>query len=153
MSFTHFRLRALIAAALAVVLCTGAVRSANMLPSCPDSPNCVSSRAVRPSQQVAPFAFTGPAEAAQGRLLRIIEQDRGATVVDARQGWIAVEFRSRVFGFIDDLRFELDPATGVFHVQSASRLGYWDLGVNRRRVEALRAKFNAGEPASVGQGR
>ena len=81
------------------------------------------------------------------------EQDRGATVVDARQGWIAVEFRSRVFGFIDDLRFELDPATGVFHVQSASRLGYWDLGVNRRRVEALRAKFNAGEPAPVGQGR
>ena len=115
-----------------------------MLPSCPDSPNCVSSRATRPSQQVASFAFTGPADAAQQRLLRLIEQDRNATVVDARQGWIAVEFRSRVFGFIDDLRFELDATAGVFQVQSGSRTGYWDLGVNRRRVEALRAKFNAG---------
>ncbi|MBY0439276.1 MAG: DUF1499 domain-containing protein [Burkholderiales bacterium] len=113
-----------------------------MLPACPDTPNCVSSLATRPAQQVAPFAFTGPADAAQGRLMRLIEQDRGATVVDARQGWLAVEFRSKLLGFVDDLRFELDPAAGVFHVQSASRTGYWDLGVNRRRVEALRAKFS-----------
>jgi len=75
--------------------------------------------------------------------MRLIEHDRRATVVDARQGWLAVEFHSKLFGFIDDLRFELDPAAGVFHVQSASRSGYWDLGVNRRRVEALRAKFDA----------
>ena len=150
MSSNHFRPRTLAAAALALLLCAGAVRSASMLPSCPDSPNCVSSLATRPAQQVAPFAFTGPAEAAQARLLRLIEQDRGATVVDTRQGWIAVEFRSRVLGFVDDVRFELDPAAGVFHVQSASRTGYWDLGVNRRRVEALRTKFNADVRSSAG---
>jgi uncharacterized protein (DUF1499 family) len=139
---THCRNGALFAAIIAILLSAGTARSARMLPACPDSPNCVSSFATRPAQQVAPFAFTGPADAAQGRLMRIIESDRGATVVDARQGWIAVEFRSKLFGFVDDLRFELDPAAGVFHVQSASRTGYWDLGANRRRVEALRAKFD-----------
>lgn len=136
------RTAVLAAAVVAILLSAGPARSAKMLPACPDSPNCVSSVATRPAQQVAPFAFTGPADAAQVRLMRLIEQDRSATVVDARQGWIAVEFRSKLFGFVDDLRFELDPAAGVFHVQSASRTGYWDLGVNRRRVEALRAKFN-----------
>jgi uncharacterized protein (DUF1499 family) len=132
------------AAIAAILLCAGPVRSASMLPTCPDSPNCVSSLAERPSQRVAPFAFTGSAEAAHGRLMRLLEQDRSATVVDARKGWIAAEYRSRLFGFVDDLRFELDAAAGVFHVHSASRTGYWDLGVNRRRVEALRTKFAAG---------
>jgi uncharacterized protein (DUF1499 family) len=129
--------------ALAILLPAVPARSATLLPACPDRPNCVSSLATRASQQVVPFAFAGPADAAQGRLLRLIEQDPGASVVEARQGWLAVEFRSKLFGFIDDLHFELDPAAGVFHVHSASRSGYWDLGVNRRRVEALRAKFNA----------
>jgi uncharacterized protein (DUF1499 family) len=139
---TLCRTAALAAAVVAILLSASPARSAKMLPACPDSPNCVSSLATRPAQQVAPFTFTGPAEAAQGRLMRLIEQDRSATVVDARQGWLAVEFRSKLFGFVDDLRFELDATAGVFHVQSASRSGYWDLGVNRRRVEALRARFN-----------
>jgi uncharacterized protein (DUF1499 family) len=127
------------------LVCIGipSLHAASMLPPCPDRPNCVSSKATRPAQKVAPFAFSGPPEAAQMKLMRIIEQDRSATVVDARQGWIAAEFRSRFAGFIDDVRFEVDASASVFHVQSASRSGYWDLGVNRRRVEALRAKFDA----------
>lgn len=134
----------MVVAACAILLCAGQATAATMLPPCPDSPNCVSSQATWSLQQVAPFEFTGSAEAAQGRLLSVLEQDRSATVVDARPGWIAVEFRSRVLGFIDDVRFELDAAAAVFHVQSASRIGLWDWGVNRRRVEALRTKFNAG---------
>jgi uncharacterized protein (DUF1499 family) len=129
---------------LAAMLCAGATDAATMLPPCPDRPNCVSSLATRASQRVAAFTFAGPADAAQAHLLRILEQDRSATVVDAQPGWIAVEFRSRVFGFVDDVRFELDATAGAFQVQSASRTGYWDLGVNRRRIEALRARFDAG---------
>jgi len=114
-----------------------------MLPPCPDSPNCVSSLAVKPSQKVAPFVFDGPAGAAQSKLLRVIEHDRNATVIDAREGWIAVEFRSRFLGFVDDVSFELDDSGRIFHVYSASRTGYWDFGTNRRRLEALRARFDA----------
>jgi len=39
------------------------------------------------------------------------------------------------------VEFRIDDAAGVIHVRSASRTGYWDLGVNRRRVEAIREAF------------
>ena len=44
---------------------------------------------------------------------------------------------------MDDLSLRLEAETGLVHVRSASRTGYWDLGVNRRRVEALREASEA----------
>ncbi|TFG35241.1 MAG: DUF1499 domain-containing protein, partial [Desulfobacterales bacterium] len=38
--------------------------------------------------------------------------------------------------------FRMVAADNLIHVRSASRLGYSDLGVNRKRVEKLRAVFN-----------
>jgi uncharacterized protein (DUF1499 family) len=40
------------------------------------------------------------------------------------------------------MEFMLDTDRRVIHVRSASRTGYSDLGVNRRRVERLREAFN-----------
>ncbi len=51
--------------------------------------------------------------------------------------------RSSVFGFIDDLEFRLDPGSSSIAVRAAARQGYWDLGVNRRRVEAIRQAWQA----------
>jgi uncharacterized protein (DUF1499 family) len=48
--------------------------------------------------------------------------------------------------FVDDVEFLLVPAERVIHVRSASRVGYSDLGTNRKRVEALRAKFEGSAP-------
>jgi uncharacterized protein (DUF1499 family) len=42
-------------------------------------------------------------------------------------------------GFVDDVEFLADRASGVVHVRSASRLGRRDFGVNRARIEELRA--------------
>jgi uncharacterized protein (DUF1499 family) len=41
-------------------------------------------------------------------------------------------------GFVDDVEFLAEPAAGLVHVRSASRLGHSDLGVNRKRIEDLR---------------
>jgi uncharacterized protein (DUF1499 family) len=32
----------------------------------------------------------------------------------------------------------LTPSNGIIHIRSASKTGYFDLGVNRDRVESLR---------------
>ena len=48
------------------------------------------------------------------------------------------EFTTALMGYVDDVEFLYDPAAGVTHVRSASRLGYSDLGANRKRIEALR---------------
>lgn len=45
-------------------------------------------------------------------------------------------------GFVDDVEFLLE-AAGAIQVRSASRLGKGDLGVNRARIEAIRALLDA----------
>ena len=55
--------------------------------------------------------------------------------------YVHAEFRSRVFRFVDDVEFLLDDATGQIYFRSASRVGRSDLGVNRRRMEAIRDAF------------
>jgi uncharacterized protein (DUF1499 family) len=65
------------------------------------------------------------------------------TIIQATDRYIHVICKSRIFGFIDDLELKLDQQTGMIAVRSASRAGYFDLGVNRRRVEALRRQLTA----------
>jgi uncharacterized protein (DUF1499 family) len=51
-----------------------------------------------------------------------------------------VEFRTSL-GFVDDVEFYVDGSQKVIHLRSASRVGYWDLGVNRKRMESIRTEF------------
>ena len=53
--------------------------------------------------------------------------------------YLHAEFKSALLGFVDDVQFMADPAAGVIHMRSASRVGYSDLGANRKRVENIRA--------------
>ena len=55
------------------------------------------------------------------------------------------ESTSALMGYVDDLELALGAAGDRIEVRSASRIGYGDGGVNRERVEALRAALvNAG---------
>jgi len=110
------------------------------LPPCPSSPNCVSSRDPDPSRRVDPIPFRGTAEEAREALETVLRSLPRATIVASSGSMVRAEFRSRL-GFVDDVEFRIDEAAGVIHVRSASRTGYWDLGVNRRRVEAIREAF------------
>ena len=58
-------------------------------------------------------------------------------------GYLHAECQSALMGFVDDLELHAQPDAGRIDVRSASRLGYGDLGVNRRRVETLRANLRA----------
>ena len=106
-------------------------------------PNCVSSLATDAARRVAPLDFTDDPARAQQRLVAAIEAMPRSRVVEQAPGWIVAEFRSWLFGFVDDVQCTLDAQARVFHVRSASRTGYWDLGVNRQRVDALRAALSA----------
>ncbi len=136
--------RLILLAALATATLPHARADTMTLAPCPSSPNCVSSVASRDTQRVAPLRFTGDAAAAQARLVLALQQMRGATITEQRPGWISAEFRSRLLRFVDDVHLQLDARASVFHVRSASRVGYSDLGVNRRRVEDLRRRFEDG---------
>ncbi len=74
---------------------------------------------------------------AQKRLIGLLEATKRARIVVSGDGYVHAEFLSRVFRFVDDVEFVLDPGNGLLHMRSASRAGYYDFGVNRRRLEAL----------------
>ena len=74
----------------------------------------------------------------------IIHFNKGTRVVSIEKNYIHAEFVSSLFRFVDDVEFYLNDAAKVIHVKSASRTGYFDFGVNRRRVELIRKKFENG---------
>jgi uncharacterized protein (DUF1499 family) len=109
---------------------------------CPESPNCVSSYSEDPRHKIEPIAFDGSPEQAMRRLKNIIKGLPRTRLVKEQGAYLHVEFRSRVFGFTDDVQFFIPQGKPVIHVRSASRVGYWDLGANRKRIEHIRQAFH-----------
>ncbi len=111
------------------------------------TPNSVSSQAMlwpdHPQRLAAQIAPLAGGAATFARLRTLLASWPGATVVTARDDYLYVQFTTPLLKFTDDAEFWLDPAAGVVHVRSASRLGQGDLGTNRRRIEALRARLAA----------
>jgi uncharacterized protein (DUF1499 family) len=107
---------------------------------CPSSPNCVSSIAQDQDHYVSPFHMDVAPDKAWEALKRAVEAESRTRIVEEdRERWyLRAEATSRIFRFVDDLEFQIIPEEHLVHVRSASRVGYWDLGVNRRRVERLR---------------
>lgn len=112
---------------------------AGRLAPCPDSPNCVSSAATDPRHDIAPYALDRSPGAAKEELKQAVAKLPRMKLIAETENYLHFEFHSFVFRFVDDVEFHLDQTTKTIHVRSASRVGHSDLGVNRRRVEAIRA--------------
>ncbi len=134
---------------LSLLLACTAVKSTasggqdDKLPPCPASPNCVSSDATDEVHRVESYRLLVASRQGWQVLLEVVAALPRTTVVTANDGYLHAESRSALFGFVDDVEFQLRPAGKIIAVRSASRLGYWDLGVNRRRVEQIRELLRA----------
>ena len=111
------------------------------LQSCPESPNCVSSESTDPTNHINPINYDGSDNDVMKRLIDVVRDMPRSTIVESKPKYFRAEFRSTFFRFVDDVEFLINETSGVIHVRSASRVGYWDLGVNRRRVEYIRAQL------------
>ena len=112
------------------------------LPACPDSPNCVSSLSTDKTHQIKPFSFSGTSTQAWEHLKSAVLSGKRVTLIKDTGTYLHVEVRSLIFQFTDDAYFLLQESDKLIHVRSASRVGYGDFGVNRRRVEQIRTRFN-----------
>jgi uncharacterized protein (DUF1499 family) len=92
--------------------------------------------------QAEPLGFAGSPEAAWLNLRQAV-QDIGGEIAEDNGDYLWATFTTKVFRFVDDLECRMDTTRHVIHVRSASRIGHWDFGVNRRRVERLRLRFSA----------
>jgi uncharacterized protein (DUF1499 family) len=128
--------------------CSG-VRPANLgvrdgkLAPCPSSPNCVSSQSTDKEHAVEPLRYTVPAPQAVADLKKVILGMKRSRIADEYDSYIHAEFTSALWRFVDDVEFYFDDNEKVIHLRSASRLGKSDLGVNRKRVEEIRAAWTA----------
>jgi len=137
-------------AACVIMLCmmgssSAADKTSVPLAPCPDSPNCVSSLAPASDRThyIAPLGFSGDPAVAWQRLKTAVLAEKRVTVLVERKDYLHAEIRSLIFRFVDDVEFSLDAGAGLINVRSASRMGYSDFGVNRKRVERIRTAFDS----------
>jgi uncharacterized protein (DUF1499 family) len=107
------------------------------LAACKRSPNCVSSQANPADRE----HYIAPIHGSMAAVRQAVESFPRATIVRDEKSYLYAEFRSRLLRYVDDVEFFFDGQ--VIHVRSCSRLGRRDFGVNRRRVEELRALIEA----------
>jgi uncharacterized protein (DUF1499 family) len=124
--------------------CTG-TRATNLgvhdgrLAPCPSSPNCVSSDNADPAHLIPPFQLAVPAPEAWRAVRAAVPELPRAKIITETENYLHAECSSAFFGFVDDLELHMRSSEGLIAIRSAARLGYSDLGVNRKRVEHLRA--------------
>lgn len=116
------------------------------LTPCPGKPNCVSTETTDKKQFIEPIHFTGSSAEAQSRLLSLLKTMKRTNIVVTQDNYIRAEFTSLVFRFVDDIEFyfpSTDSEKIIMRIRSASRIGYYDFGANRKRIEQIRSKFKA----------
>lgn len=108
------------------------------LAPCPATPNCVSSDATDSSHRIKPLEVGTDPKPAWQALIAYLKNDPSYVIQVQKGNYLRAEARTKLLGFVDDVEFQLRPAKGQIAMRSASRVGYSDLGTNRRRLEAVR---------------
>ena len=112
------------------------------------TPNSVSSQAdwypdhpQRAYAAIAPLHYAGDGHVAMQRLVEILNGMARTAIIRKDSTYVYAQCSTPLMRFTDDVEFWLDEPNSVIQVRSASRLGAKDFGVNRRRIEEIRAQF------------
>lgn len=107
------------------------------LKACGSKPNCVSTQAEKGSKfYIEPI--TGDNIESLWDDLNMMIPDMGMDFITNGEDYIHCYEASKFFGFVDDVEFLLKAEAGEIQMRSQSRVGYSDLGVNRKRLEKVR---------------
>ena len=112
------------------------VRDGRLAP-CKRSPNCISSQA-NPSDLEH---YIAPIHGSMAAAKSAVESFPRTRIIKSENDYLYAEFRTRLLRYVDDVELYFDGQ--VLQVRSCSRLGRRDFGVNRERIEALRALIEA----------
>lgn len=89
--------------------------------------------------QIAPLPLRGDGPATIARIKAVVMTMAGAKLVRSETDYLYAQYTTPLMKFVDDVEFWYDPAAQAIQVRSASRIGKGDMGLNRRRIEAVRA--------------
>ncbi|HSA63636.1 MAG TPA: DUF1499 domain-containing protein [Nitrospira sp.] len=114
------------------------------LAPCPASPNCVSTVAPPEDSQhaIAPYLYRTSRAEAKAVLKTTVAGLPRTKLIEDDDTYLHYECTSLLLRFVDDVEFVFDDEAKLIHFRSASRIGYGDLGVNRRRMEHIRSRLD-----------
>ncbi|NBT40625.1 MAG: DUF1499 domain-containing protein [Alphaproteobacteria bacterium] len=92
-------------------------------------------------------AFDAKPDGLFGSVLALLTMSSGVRVtgLDVEQRIWYGQIRTPVCRFVDDLGFTVWESDGISHyiLYSKSRIGYWDLGANRRRLHKVMMRIES----------
>jgi uncharacterized protein (DUF1499 family) len=91
---------------------------------------------------IAPYPYRASTAKAKQVLKTTVADLPRTTLIEEDDTYLHYECTSLLLRFVDDMEFVLDDETKLVHFRSASRIGYGDFGVNRRRMEELRSRLS-----------
>tara|TARA_B100001287_G_scaffold267749_1_gene263275 strand:- start:353 stop:742 length:390 start_codon:yes stop_codon:yes gene_type:complete len=74
-------------------------------------------------------------------LIQILENTPRLKIIQKEKFYIHAIATSRMMKFVDDIEVKNLNQENIFQVKSSSRLGIYDLGVNKRRIQTLRFRL------------
>lgn len=104
-------------------------------------PNCVSSQALIEAKKVNPIKYSGALKDQMSKVQNVISGMAGVEIKQKSDNYMYAVFTTKIMRFKDDVEVFLDDESKLLHFRSASRVGYSDLGVNRKRYEAFVSKL------------
>lgn len=107
------------------------------LKKCPESPNCVSTQTQQKSKKMDPISFALDPKEVKKVIKNVVESLPRTKLQSESTHYLHYTFKSKIFGFTDDVEFVLDPEHKLIHFRSASRTGYSDMGVNKERMTEI----------------
>lgn len=107
----------------------------------PSSPNAVSSQTVQTDKYVDPLPFIESLEQSKKVIEKLLDSYKDVKITKNDSNYIHVIFITKIMRFKDDVEFYFDDTNRVIQFRSASRLGYSDAGVNRKRYEMIKEDY------------
>lgn len=114
------------------------MNSNNKMKPCPSTPNCVST-VDTDSHYIKPIEHTLSSNLAKEKIKKIVLSQKRVELVEDTENYLKFVYSSFLFRFKDDVEFLFED--NKIQMRSSSRVGYSDLGVNRKRLEKIRNEF------------
>ncbi|MBC2851556.1 DUF1499 domain-containing protein [Cetobacterium sp. 8H] len=109
--------------------------------SCPNTPNCVISDIEDKDHYIEPLSFKEQSLESINKKLVEVLKGLGGEVVENKGDYVKANFKSKFFKFEDIAEFNIDLSNKKIYVRSAAQTGWYDFGVNRKRMEKIREKL------------
>lgn len=111
----------------------------SQISNCPDKPNCVSTLTSSKDHKVEAWNLNKETpEVLKSIKSEILKLSR-TKLVEETENSLHFVFTSMIFRYKDDVWFYADQSNKKLQFKSASRIGYSDLGANKKRMNKLKS--------------